>query len=128
MRTSVNNTSGACVSSAARQSAAPVKLRTVSGVSRKARSSTQRMEASSSTIQTTLVMRVLLPLPGQHHAKHGMAGAAVVFDQPAVPHHDVLRHRQAQPRAAGAAADHGKEQTGLQRGGNAGAVVLDFGA
>src|SRR5215470_15961645 len=93
MRTSVINTSGADRRSASSTPRTSPKVVVSMPLWLRARSSTQRMEASSSTSQT---LRDLVVIGGnrQQDREYGASRFAVELDEPAVPRDEVLRDRK----------------------------------
>src|SRR3990167_8107257 len=81
-------------------------------------SRTQRMERSSSTIQTVSLRLMTCSLfQRQGDREKGVARVALTLDQALMLTDDVLGNRQAQTGAVGTTADHGVEDGVLQFGG-----------
>src|SRR5262245_16254433 len=93
-----------------------------------ARSSTQRIEASSSTTQTLSIVGELIVVKRQQDREHRAPGSAFELDEPVVAPDQVLRHREAEPRAAGAPGHERIEDRVLELGSDAGSVILDLDA
>src|SRR5690606_6264995 len=91
-----------------------------------ARSSTQRMEASTSTSQTSSGFDVFCSMESQQDRAGGQTGGALELDQPVVATDQVLRDGEAEPGAARAPGDERIEQGHSQVLGYAGAVVLEL--
>src|SRR5690606_3994639 len=109
MRMSVISTSGRDSRSAVSAGSACSKAVAFMPAWRNARSSTQRMEASSSTTQTSRGL-MFCDMEGQQQGEDGGAWAAVELDQSIVATGQVLRHGQAQAGPIGASGDQGIEQ------------------
>src|SRR5688500_12939610 len=93
---------------------------------RNARSSTQRMEASSSTSQTLSDLIGVCNMEWQQDSEDGLSGAAVVFDQSVVAAHQVLSQREAEAGAVGASCHERIKQGVAQLIGHAYAGVLEL--
>src|SRR5262245_40352277 len=91
-----------------------------------ARSSTQRIDVSSSTTQTLSVFDGFMVVERQQDREHGVTGTAVELDQPVVPGHQVLRDGETETRAVGTPRDQRIKDRVLELGRNARAVVLDL--
>src|SRR5690606_20725757 len=100
MRMSVISTSGRAWRKAANAGSACSKAVAVMPAWRSARSSTQRMEASSSTTQTSSGL-MFCDMEGQQQSEDGGTGTAVELDQSVVAAGQILRHRQTQAGAIG---------------------------
>src|SRR5512139_900683 len=128
MRMSVTRTSGAPWRSAASAASAWSNERVSSPACLSARSSTQRIDASSSTTQTSSALAEFMVVERQENGEDGVAGPAVEFDQPVVATDEVLGDREAEPGAALAAGDQRVEDRVLEVRGHSRAVVLDLDA
>ncbi len=94
---------------------------------RSARSSTQRIEASSSTSQTLSAFVCFIGvLNGSRMVKMVLARAAVEFDQAVVTADQVLRDGKPEPGALGAAGDQRIEQGVAQLGGTPGPLSSNW--
>src|SRR6187551_1318502 len=90
-----------------------------------ARSSTHRIERSSSMTHTLLLLLAMRLLQRQIDAEDGRAWFRFALDQTAVLAHDALRDGQPQTGAVGAPADHRVVHAIEEVGWNAGTVVGD---
>src|SRR4029453_11130191 len=88
-----------------------------------ARSSTHRIERSSSMTHTLLVLLAMRLLQGDIDAEDGRARLRFTLDQAAVLTHDALRDRQPQTGTVSASADHRVVHAVEQIGRNAGGVI-----
>jgi len=93
-----------------------------------ARSSTQRIEASSSTSQTFRVFAEFIAVERKEDAEHGAAGPAVELDQAVVPADEVLCDSEPESGAALPPRHERIENGVLELRGHAWAVVLDLDA
>src|SRR5690606_904981 len=118
MRMSVNTSCGAPSASAASAGSAAANSRTASPAAASARASTKRTERPSSTIHTSgaSLILVLLLVPvlrclgqRQQQREHGVAGARAVAQRAAVLARHLLRQRQSQAGALGAAGHQWQE-------------------
>src|SRR5512139_2936571 len=105
MRMSVTRTSGAPWRSAASAASAWSNERVSSPACLSARSSTQRIEASSSTIQTSSALAEFMVVERQEDGEYGAAGPAVELDQAVMTTDEVLRDGEPEAGAALAACD-----------------------
>src|SRR5512135_2925677 len=128
MRMSVTSTSGTPWRSAASAASACSNARVSRPACLSARSSTQRMEASSSTIQTSSALAEFMVVEWQEDGEDGAPRTAVELDQPVVAADEVLRDGEAEAGAALAARDERIEHGVLDFAGHPGAVVLDLDA
>src|SRR5262245_3344479 len=92
---------------------------------RKARSRTQRMEASSSTSQT-LSGLIVCNMEWQQDGEDGSTGPALKLNEPVVSAHKILRHCKTKSGPIRAARDQRIEQSIPQRFGHTGPVVLEL--
>src|SRR5690349_14442770 len=90
---------------------------------RSARSSTQRIEASSSTSQT---LSGFTDMEGQQDREKGQAGATLELDQTVVTADQVLRDREPESRAIRTSGDERIEQRLAQVVGHAGSVIFEL--
>src|SRR5678815_3613187 len=93
---------------------------------RSARSSTQRIEASSSTSQTLRGFTEVDDMEGQQDRKLGQAGPALELDQAIVTAHQVLRDREPESGAIRTPGDERIEQRLAQVVGHARPVVFEL--
>src|SRR3990172_7297802 len=125
IRTSVISTSGWPCSSAANALSACSKERGCRPPWRNARSSTQRIDASSSTSQTSSGLFIHV-LHRQEQREHRPSRAAVEFNDPAVPGRDVLRNGKSQAGPARVDGNQRIENSLAEFGRHAGPVVLEL--
>src|SRR5262245_2753706 len=92
---------------------------------RNARSSTQRIEASSSTSQTLRGFSEM-DMEGQQDRELGQSGTALEFDQAVVTADEVLRDSETEPGAIGTAGHERIEQGFAQVVGHARTVVFEL--
>src|SRR5262249_19786948 len=92
---------------------------------RSARSSTQRIEASSSTSRTLRFFAVC-SMEGQQDREGGQARPALELDEPVVTTDEILRDGESEARAVGSTRHEGIEQRLAQMLRHAGAVVLEL--
>src|SRR5262245_54571083 len=97
MRISVINTSGTSALNASRAASACSKVFASIPLCLSARSSTQRMDASSSTSQTCRGLTAMRILDGQKDGKHSVSRHALELYEPVVPDHQILGNGQPQP-------------------------------
>src|ERR1043165_9159625 len=94
---------------------------------RSARSSTQRMEASSSTSQTLRGFTgVVCNMEWQQNSKCGLTRPALEFDQAVVTTHQVLRHCQTKSSTVGSPRDERIKQSVSQVLGHTWPVVFEL--
>ena len=113
MRMSDTSTCGASSSSARRHSAAEANARTSKPSRASAFSSTQRIDWSSSTIQTAFMCSSSLQAKRQQDAEVGASWLALAFDQAAVLLHEGLCQSQPEPASA-VAARHQRERRSVR--------------
>src|SRR5262245_17924563 len=131
MRMSVMSTSGDSRRSASSAGSAASNARGAMPPLRKARSSTQRMEASSSTSQTRREERLMSHhscriTQGQQQRENGPSRLALEFDEPAVTGDEVLCDGEPEARPARPPGDERIENARAQLRRHAGAIVLDL--
>src|SRR5918995_133450 len=127
MRMSVINTSGRSRRKAA--SAVSAWSKAVGDIPpwRSARSSTQRMEASSSTSQTLRGFSEM-DMERQQDRELGQTGTTLELDQAFVATDQILRDRKTEPRAVGAPGHEWIEERVAQMVGHARTVVFELDA
>src|SRR5574344_192134 len=134
IRMSVRMALGGALASLARAASALSKTKVCRSAWASALSSTQRMDWSSSMIQTSSGLgmgiswrsAIVGGRKGHQDFEDGLPRLALAFDQAAVLLHDGLGNGQPQAGALGAPGDHGVEHRLAQLGADAGAVVLDL--